>query len=735
MDTLSGTISRVLFFNEYTNYTVFHLDGESGSEVITGNFPQLSEGESVTVHGHFVEHKTYGKQFQAHSYEINVPTDEESLKKYLASGLFKGIGPALADALVTHFGTEVLDVIKSNPQRLTTVPKIGVKTAENIRISYAEQEKSREVMMFMQKYGISTSLALKIYKVYQDASIQIISQNPYRIIEDVIGVGFKTADKIAMALGIEPSSSFRVRAGVNHILSELYHNGDMYCEEDFLITKVAEMLDVDSDSVEDALVFLTKIGKIILCEMDENNVYYPLALYVAEVESAKRIARLSKNFYDLDMSFIHRIIDEYQHLYDITLHKSQRNAVCSCIVHGISIITGGPGTGKTTIIQCVLYILNKLGKTALLAAPTGRAAKRMSSACGIEAKTVHRLLEYSFSSEDKMMFAKNEDNLLEADCLIVDEASMIDITLLHYLLKATSSHMQLIFVGDIDQLPSVSPGNVLKDIIASRCVNVSHLDKIFRQSERSMIVLNAHRINTGRMPIIDNKSDDFFFVDAPLPTRAAQTVLDLCTERLTQYKNYDALQDIQVISPIKRGHTGVENLNVLLQEALNPPSPQKKEKKLLHDTLREGDKVMQIRNNYNALWTNIFSKQSGTGIFNGDIGIIEKIDAESKLISVLFEEERLVHYAFDEADQLMLSYAITIHKSQGSEFNAVIILVCEGYGQFLSRNLLYTALTRAKETAVLVGSRRIIEMMVKNNIAIHRKTALAERIQQEAAGE
>ena len=731
MDTLSGTISRILFFNEYTNYTVFHLDTGKSNEVVTGAFPQLSEGEAVSVHGYFVDHKTYGRQFQAHSYEITVPTDEESLKKYLSSGLFKGVGPALADALVQHFGTDVLQVIKFNPQRLTTVPKIGAKTAENIQASYTEQEKSREVMMFLQKYGISTSLGLKIYKTYQDATIQIISQNPYRIIEDVSGVGFKTADKIALALGIDSFSSFRIRAGVNHVLSELYGNGDMYCEEELLLAKAAQMLDVDADLISDALAFLTKVGKIILCDMEGVNVYYPLALYTAVVYCAKEVARLSKNVYDLDNAFIQRIIDEYEHLYGITLHKSQRSAVCSCVVHGISIITGGPGTGKTTIIQCVLYILAKLGKNALLAAPTGRAAKRMSSTCGMEAKTIHRLLEYSFSAEDKMVFVRNEENPLEADCLIVDEASMIDITLLYYLLKALPSSMQLIFVGDIDQLPSVSPGNVLKDIIASDMVNVSKLDKIFRQSERSTIVLNAHHINMGRMPVIDNKSDDFFFMDAPLPARAAQTVLDLCTNRLTQYKNYDALQDIQVISPIKRGQTGVENLNVLLQEALNPPSPHKREKKLLHDILREGDKVMQIRNNYNALWTHIFTKQSGTGIFNGDIGIVEKIDPESKLISVLFEEERLVHYSFEDADQLMLSYAITTHKSQGSEFKAVIILVCEGYGQFLSRNLLYTALTRAKETAVLVGSRRIIEMMVKNNLAVRRKTALSERIKQE----
>lgn len=730
MDTLSGVVFRVLFFNEYTNYTVFYLDTEKGNEVITGNFPQLSEGESVTVHGNFVEHKTYGRQFQAHSYEINVPTDEESLKKYLSSGLFKGIGPALADALVKRFSTDVLEVIKFSPQKLTSVPKIGVKTAQSIQKSYAEQEKSREVMMFMQKYGVSTSLALKIYKTYQDAAIQIISQNPYRIMEDVAGVGFKTADKIAMALGIEASSSFRVRAGVNHVLSELYSNGDMYCEENLLLAGASRMLDVEPDIVSDALAFLTKVGKIILCNMDGENVYYPLALYVAEVESAKQVARLSQNRYDLDAAFIRRIIDEYERLYNITLHQSQRSAVGSCVVHGISIITGGPGTGKTTIIQCILYVLKKLGKTALLAAPTGRAAKRMSSTCGIEAKTIHRLLEYSYSAEDKMIFAKNQDNPLESDYLIIDEASMIDITLLHYLLQALHPHMQLIFVGDIDQLPSVSPGNVLKDIIASNAVNVFKLNKIFRQSQRSMIVLNAHHINMGQMPVIDNTSEDFFFIDASSPTYAAQTVLDLCANRLTQYKDYDPLQDIQVISPIKRGTTGVENLNILLQNALNPPAAFKAEKTVSHHTLRQGDKVMQIRNNYNALWTNILSKQSGSGIFNGDIGIIEKIDFENRLFSVLFEEERLVHYSFEDADQLMLSYAITTHKSQGSEFRAVIILVCEGYGPFLSRNLLYTALSRAKETAVLVGSRRIIEMMVKNNVAVHRKTALTKRIEE-----
>jgi exodeoxyribonuclease V alpha subunit len=731
LDMLTGTVEQIVYFNEYTNYTVFDLDTDGLMEVVTGIFPQLTEGENITVYGVITEHKIYGRQFNASGYKINVPATNEALKKYLSSGLFKGIGPSNAEKLVDHFGEDVLHIIKNEPHRLTEVSKIGEKTAKKIAEAFFDQEQMREVIMFMQNYDISTSYALKIYKKYQAASIELVSQNPYRLIEDIPGIGFKMADKIALALGIEENSSFRVRAGIGYVLSTLCQRGNMFSSEDDLLSHASFILHVDGDIIQDGIDFLCKVGKIVLDIVNEENVYYPYDLYTAEKDCAKILSGISHNSFDFHEGILNNFIKEYESLYDITFHESQRKAVLFSITHGLSVITGGPGTGKTTIIKCVLYILEKLNKNVLLCAPTGRAAKRLSSASGKEAKTLHRLLEYTFSSEERMVFLRNEDNLLEGDCIIVDEASMIDIKLLYYLLKAMNKTMQLILVGDVDQLPSVAPGNILKDIIGSGAANTSKLEMIFRQSQRSMIVVNAHNINMGKMPVIDNKSDDFFFLDAPTPSRALQKVLELCASRLATYKNYDPIYDIQVISHVKRGITGVENLNKQLQQVLNPPSKDKAQKNVLGYILRQGDKVMQVKNNYNALWTNIQTAQTGMGIFNGDIGVLEKINTEDKILTVLFEQERLVNYSFEDADQLMLSYAITTHKSQGSEFKAVIILMCEGYGQFLSRNLLYTALTRAKQTAILVGSRRIVEMMVANNTSIDRKTALCERIQNE----
>ena len=732
MDEISGIVEQIVYFNEYNNYTVFDLNAYGIMEVVTGVFPQITEGENITVYGNYSEHKIYGRQFNALKYQINIPENIEALKKYLSSGLFKGIGPVNAENLVNYFGANVLDVIKNHPEKLTQVPKIGEKTAQKIAQTFIDQEQMREVIMFMQNYGISTSYALKIYRKYTVTAIAVVSQNPYRLIEDILGIGFKIADKIALALGIEESSSFRVRAGINYILSTMSQRGDMYSVENDLVSACCNILNVDSDIVSDALKFLCKTGKIILCEINDERVYYLPDLYIAEKESAKILTAIHKNnSHFIEKKLINNFIKEYERLYNIEFHKSQSDAIYASIGSGLSVITGGPGTGKTTIIKCILYIFEKLGKKTLLCAPTGRASKRLSSSCDIEAKTIHRLLEYTFSSDEKMIFLRNQDNPLEGDCIIVDEASMIDIKLLYYLLKAMNNKMRLLLVGDVDQLPSVAPGNILKDIISSDIASTSKLDKIFRQSERSMIVYNAHNINMGSMPIIDNKSDDFFFIDAPTPQRAIQKVLELCTNRLTAYKHYDPIYDIQVISHVKRGITGVENLNKQLQQALNPPSKDKAEKNVLNYTLRQGDKVMQIKNNYSAIWTNILTTQTGIGIFNGDIGVIQSINAQNKLITVLFEQERLVHYAFEDADQLMLSYAITTHKSQGSEFNAAIILMCEGYGQFLSRNLLYTAVTRAKETVVLVGSSRIIKMMVNNNNSVERKTALSERIKNE----
>jgi len=734
MDELCGIVDRIVYFNEYNNYTVFDLNANGILEVITGIFPQLTEGENICVYGNFSEHKIYGRQFNAAKYKINVPSDTQALKKYLSSGLFKGIGPANAENLVNYFGQNVLNVIKNEPEKLTKVPGIGEKTAKKIALAYIDQEQMREVIMFMQNYGISTSYALKIYSKYKSSAIQKVSQNPYRLIEDIHGIGFKTADKIALALGIEENSSFRLRAGINYILSSLCQRGDTYCEEKDLISSACKILNADIQAIEDALSFLCKVGKIILCNIGENNVYYLPDLYIAEKESAKMLFNLYKNnSVNYDETLIYNLITEYESVYGIKFHSSQSKAVYNSIIHGLSVITGGPGTGKTTIIKCILYILKKLGKNTLLCAPTGRASKRLSEACGVEAKTIHRMLEYTFSTDEKMIFLKNEENPLNADCIIADEASMIDIKLLYYMLKAMKNQTQLILIGDADQLPSVAPGNILKDIIRSEIAGICKLNKIFRQTERSMIVYNAHNINMGQMPVIDNKSDDFFFLDAPAPEKAVDKVLQLCSSRLVMYKKYDPIYDIQVISHVKRGITGVENLNKQLQKVLNPPGKDKAEKPVLGYTLRENDKVMQIKNNYTAIWTNILTSQTGMGIFNGDIGVIKRIDNENKLISVLFEQERLVHYAYEDADQLMLSYAITTHKSQGSEFKAVIILMCEGYGQFLSRNLLYTAVTRAKETVVLVGSRRIVNMMVNNNISIKRKTALCEIIKNEYA--
>lgn len=731
MDRLKGSLEHIVFHNEKNGYTVadFDVDGEMVTVVGTMESPKM--GIFLAMEGIWREHPTYGHQFQMENYRIDLPTSEEGLVRYLSSGLLPGIGEKIALEIVQTFGDKTMDVLDHHPKALLSVHGIGKKTLARMMAAYEEQREVRNVLMELQEYGISSRTALKLYAVYHEATVGVLLEDPYRIVKDVRGIGFKVADQLAVRLGFETTSEKRVRAGVVQSLRECYARGNTYMTEEELFESSERFLGVPREAIEMAMADLVLSGGMHADEIDGQTVYYPMGLYEAEDHTALVITQLvagsgeapQKSGVDLD-----RAVSDYEQAMQIKLDAVQADAVRTAIAQGVAIITGGPGTGKTTIINGILTILKGMQQSVLLAAPTGRAAKRMTETTGEAAKTIHRLLEYTYSDDETFSsFERNEDNPLEADALIVDEASMIDITLMDSLLSAIKIGTRLILVGDADQLPSVGPGNVLSDLIESGAVPVVRLEHIYRQSEKSMISVNARAINDGIVPEIDNHSD-FVFMRKSSQEDIAQTILDLMQWRLRDNLGIESDRDVQVISPIKKGIIGVAHLNQQLQAVLNPPGPDKNERTLGPIVFREGDKVMQVRNNYQLRWEDREAVDEGEGIYNGDIGQIMHISTQAKVVTVRFSDGKWVHYDFEQLDELTHAFAMTVHKSQGSEFPVVIMPMVGGSPMFLNRKLLYTGVTRAKRMIILVGNFDHFVRMIRAGSSRERRTGLKARI-------
>lgn len=738
---IEGPVENIIYKNEENGYIVFTINSEDyghifpDAEIVcVGYVPNLNVGENICVTGTVVNHSSYGKQFKIDTYEKSIPKTEKGIEKYLASGAIKGIGKKTAERIVEKFGTQTLDIIEKNPEKLSQIKGISVKKAIEIGQIFAEQEGLRRVMIYLQEYGITSVFAMKVYKHFKDNTIKIIETNPYRLADELFGVGFKLVDNIAEKIGIEKTSEYRIKAGIKYILNQNANaNGNVYLPEPILLTQAETLLDVSTDVIKPCLYNLQMERQICVEKTDKQNIVFLNAYYYAESYVAKKILQLAKNKTEYNKNY-DLWIKNIEKENGIELANNQKQAIKQAMINGVLVITGGPGTGKTTTINSIIAMLKNEEYEIELCAPTGRAAKRMSEATGLEAQTIHRLLGINFIEDNKKRqnFEKDEDMPIEADVIIVDECSMIDILLMSSLLKAVANGTRLILVGDVDQLPSVGAGNVLKDIINSGCIEVVRLNEIFRQARESAIVTNAHKINNGEYPILNEKNKDFFFLKRQNIDDVATTIVELITTRLPKFLNITDLKLIQVLAPMKKSQIGVENLNNILQKALNPPDLEKQEKEYRNIVFREGDKVMQIKNNYSMVWKIIQNNQyidEGIGVFNGDEGVISKINNQHEYIEVVFDECKYVKYDFTQLDELVLSYATTIHKAQGSEYKAVIMPIHSGAPMLLTRNLLYTGVTRAKELAVIVGIEDTIKRMVDNNREINRYTYLKNRIQ------
>lgn len=678
--------------------------------------------------GRYIVHPVYGEQLEVISSKQIMPSTDEGILSYLSSGLIKGIGPKLAKKILKRFGKESLDIIQYRPELLTEISGIGHKKAQAIAESFEEQREIKEVMLFLQQYGVSPTYTMKIYKKYGDRAIEFIRENPYRLADDIAGIGFKMADNIAKKMGVDPKSPYRIMCGIKYVLSQYNLEGNTFAKKDELIHRTAKILAVEDKLVEDGITTLTINGEIQQENINGDIAVFPMAFYYAETGVCKKLIELAgANFKDIDIDIekeIKRIEDEE----GIILAEKQKTAVEESVKNGVTVITGGPGTGKTTTVNSIIKLFEGQNLSIALAAPTGRAAKRLAETTGKEAKTIHRLLEYSFLEDDfGMAFMKNGEDPLTYDVMIIDEVSMVDILLMYHLLKAIMPGTRLILVGDVDQLPSVGPGNVLADIIESGIVKVVKLTEIFRQASESMIVVNAHRINKGLKPKVNIKDKDFFFISKKSQDDILHTIKELCFKRLPAFNNYDPIKDIQILTPMKNSKVGTINLNRELQNILNPKGPMKAEKKIGDRLFRVGDKVMQIKNNYNIKWKTENGLKEGEGIFNGDIGYVCGIDEDAKTLSVFYDDEKYVEYDFASLDEIELAYSVTIHKSQGSEFPVVVMPLSWGPPMLLNRNLLYTAVTRARELVVLVGMEKYMYMMIKNKRTKDRNSGLGYR--------
>lgn len=730
MMQLEGFVNHIIHRNPSNGYTVLSLATNDSEEVLTGIFRDIEEGAILSVKGDFVLHSVYGNQFKVKSYEFKEPEDIVSIERYLASGTIKGIGATMAKRIVNAYKEDTFRVMEEEPERLVEIKGISERIARSIAEQMQEKRGMRKTMMFLQELGIGASLSAKIYAKYENNVLDIIEDNPYRLVEDIQGVGFKTADDIARRAGISTDSVYRIKCGILYVLSMAGNEGHIYLPKSLLIHKAHELLEVNDELIENQIESLSIDKKIIVKLVDDvERVYSHLAYYI-ELDCARMLVDLDIISDESDEYLIHEF-SKIEKNSGVTLDEKQRNAVILSARRGISVITGGPGTGKTTIIKMLLEYFDKSGQDVLLAAPTGRAAKRMTETTGYEARTIHRLLE--IGAEQTMQFARNDMNPLETDVIIIDEMSMVDIYLFHSLLKALCIGTRLIMVGDASQLPSVGPGAVLKDIIDSKRFVVSTLEHIFRQSEQSDIVVNAHKINRGESILLDNKSSDFFFLERNDVNVIIEGMVYLITQKLPPYVQAKPF-DIQVMTPMRKGVLGVENLNRVLQDRMNPAAKTKKE--ILQGDLifREGDKVMQVKNNYQIEWTCETKKglvyEQGTGIFNGDMGIIASIDTSLGQVKVIFDDGRVARYSLAMLEELELAYAITIHKSQGSEYPAVVIPLLSGPEMLMNRNLLYTAVTRAKKCVTIIGSSSTVKAMIDNQREQIRYSSLNEQIKE-----
>ena len=733
METITGFVEHIVYRNEENGYTVLNLASNEEDEITcVGVFQMISEGESLELTGEYTVHPSYGPQFKVQQYSIKAPEDIASIERYLGSGAIKGVGAALAARIVRKFKEDTFRIIEEEPERLAELKGISERKAQEIAQQTEEKRELRQAMIFLQNYGISLSLAVKIYQTYQLDMYRIIQENPYRMAEDVTGVGFKIADEIAHRVGIHLDSDFRIRSGIMYVLQQASLEGHTYLPEELLTRRACELLGVDASGVEKHYMDMAIDRKLILKQSEAEVQIYASTFYYMELNVAVMLRELNVK-YDFSETAVEQRIRKIEQLSELELDEMQRTAVKEAVRSGLLVITGGPGTGKTTTINTIIQYFESEGMDIALAAPTGRAAKRMSETTGYEAKTIHRLLELSGGMDEHAGFERNEQNPLETDVIIIDEMSMVDITLMHNLLKAVVAGTRLILVGDVNQLPSVGPGCVLKDIIDSHACNVVRLNRIFRQASESDIIVNAHKINRGEPVSLDNKSRDFFFLKRYDANVIISICIQLIRQKLPKYVNASPF-DIQVLTPMRKGLLGVERLNTILQQYLNPPDGKKAEREHGQTIFRVGDKVMQIKNNYQAEWE-IRSRynipiEKGLGVFNGDMGIVREINSFSETLTVEYEERRMVEYPFKELDQLDLAFAITIHKSQGSEYPAVIIPLLTGPRMLMNRNLLYTAVTRARKCVTLVGDEKAFYNMEANVNEQKRYSGLRDRLEE-----
>ncbi len=732
MEKLAGYVEHIIYRNADNGYTVLNL--VSGEEEITcvGIFSAIAEGENIEASGDYTDHPTYGKQFKVESFEEKAPEDEEAIERYLGSGAIRGIGLALAARIVRRFKADTFRIIEEEPERLAEVKGISERKAMEIADQVNEKRDLRQAMIFLQQYGITMNLAVKVYQQYGQEVYGIIRENPYRLADDIEGVGFRTADEIAVRVGIRMDSDFRIRSGILYVLLQVSTEGHTYLPEEELTRRTGQLLEVGEEQIEKQYMDLAIERKIIMKQGENQTQIYAASFYYMEANTATMLKQLNVS-YDVPDLEIEERVRRIEKQTGMELDEHQMTAVKEAVRNGLLIITGGPGTGKTTTINTIIKYFEMEGLDIFLAAPTGRAAKRMSETTGFEARTIHRMLELNGGVDGAAGFERNEQNPLETDVVIIDEMSMVDISLMHALLKAVAVGTRLILVGDVNQLPSVGPGSVLRDIIRSHECNVVMLTKIFRQASTSDIIVNAHKINQGEEVTLDNKSMDFFFLKRYDADVIISVVLQLIKQKLPKFVDATPY-DIQVLTPMRKGLLGVERLNGILQRYLNPPSPQKREKEHGDILFREGDKIMQTRNNYQLEWeirTKYgLSVDKGTGVFNGDMGIVREINDFAETMTVEFDEGRMVEYPYKLLDELELAYAITIHKSQGSEYPAVVIPLLSGPSMLMNRNLLYTAVTRARKCVTLVGNEVTFAQMVQNTSQQKRYSGLCDRLKE-----
>ena len=733
-ELINGYVDHIIFRNDDNGYTVMVMICDEEELTCVGVFSDIAEGECIEAKGEYTDHPTYGRQFAVKSFEEKAPQDALAIERYLGSGAIKGIGIALAARIVRRFKEDTFRIIEEEPERLAEVKGISQRKAMEIADQVNEKRDLRQAMIFLQQYGISTTLAVKIYNTYGQEVYSILKENPYRMADDVDGVGFRTADEIASRVGIRTDSDFRIRSGIQYALLQASNEGNTYLPMPELTQRASALLEIEPEYIEKHYMNLAMDRKIIMRQVDDVTQIYASAFFYMEANTATMLKNLDASF-DVPDIEIEARLRQIEKQTKMDLDEHQVEAVKEAVRNGVLVITGGPGTGKTTTINTIIKYFELEGMDIFLAAPTGRAAKRMSETTGFEARTIHRMLELNGGVEGNAGFERNEQNPLETDVIIIDEMSMVDISLMYSLLKAIIAGTRLILVGDVNQLPSVGPGNVLKDIIDSKLFHTVMLTKIFRQASTSDIIVNAHKINRGEPVELDNKSMDFFFLKRYDADKIINVTLQLILQKLPKFVGA-SMMDIQVLTPMRKGLLGVERLNTVLQMYLNPPDKRKKEKEHGTTLFREGDKVMQIKNNYQLEWE-IRSKyglciDKGTGVFNGDTGIIEEINDFAETVTVCFDEGRMVEYPYKLLEELELAYAVTIHKSQGSEYPAVVIPLLSGPRMLMNRNLLYTAVTRAKKCVTIVGNDTTFEQMIANNSQLKRYSGLCDRLVEDA---